>query len=177
MANNVQNTINIEHGGQEYIKSFIEKIRNIKRNNDSIHLLYEDSEETREWWETNIGAKWAYIEDFTYDDTTAEITIVSAWSAVTPFVEFINEQTNNETTINFTYVDEMPNFLGRITYEKGDIVDEYDEPDMWSLIEEESDLRMKREDKTFSTESDKTDWMWDWMWDFVYETLENGSHV
>ena len=48
---------------------------------------------------------------------------------------------------------------------------------MWSLIEEESNIRMKQEDKTFSTESEKTDWMWDWMWDFVYETLENGSHV
>jgi len=177
MANNVQNIIEISYNGEDHIRSFFEKIENIKRNNDSIDLLYEESEETRDWWERNIGAKWAYIEDFYFDESSATLTIVSAWAEVAPLVRFIDEQTNKETKIHFTYIDEMPNFIGRVTYENGEIVDKYEEMDMWTVIEEEAAIREKAENKNFADGGERNDWLWDWMWDFVYETLDSGSRI
>ena len=177
MANNVQNIIEIKYDGQEYIKSFLEKIGSIHTKDEALDTLYDDSENTRSWWEDNIGAKWAYIEDFEYDDTSATLTIVSAWSQVTPFVEYLDNQTNNETSIKFTYIDEMPNFIGYMNYENGEVIHEYEEMDMWSVIEKEAKVRAKKENKNFQDEDEERDWMWDWMWEFVHETISENVNV
>lgn len=41
--------------------------------------LYEDTEDTREWWIDNIGAKWCYLDDVDSSDDTVYLSLVSAW--------------------------------------------------------------------------------------------------
>ena len=109
MANNVQNIIEIEYG-DPVLREFFEKIGKIHENNTSLSDLYDGVQDTREWWENNIGAKWAYIEDFELDENWCRIVLVSAWSPLDHFVKFIDEQTYHRCRITFQYIDEMPNF-------------------------------------------------------------------
>ena len=171
MANNVQNIIEIEYS-DPVLREFFEKIGKIHENDASLSDLYEGVEDTREWWENNIGAKWAYIEDFELDESWCRIVLVSAWAPLDHFVKFIDEQTYYRCRITFQYIDEMPNFAGYSIIENGEQVQELDIPDMWELIEEEKQIRLKAENPVFTEDYEERDWMWDWMWDFVYETID-----
>jgi len=172
MANNVQNIIEIEHKGDGRVDEFLQKIQSLFERDGSISDLFSSSEDTRQWWENAIGAKWAYIEDFELHENYCRLTMVSAWSPLEPFVEYIDDQTGNSAKITFQYIDEMPNFAGYTIRDRGDIIEEKDFPDMWDMIDEEADIRKKAENLTFSDESTENDWKWDWMWDFVYDTVD-----
>ena len=171
MANNVQNIIEIEYG-DPVLREFFEKIGAIFDKDTSLSDLYEGVQDTREWWENNIGAKWAYIEDFELDESWCRIVLVSAWSPLDHFVKFIDEQTYHRCRITFQYIDEMPNFAGYYIMENGEQVKELDIPDMWEVIEEEKEIRLKAERPVFTEGYEERDWLWDWMWDFVYETID-----
>ena len=172
MANNVQNVIEIRYNGDPVLREFFEKIGDIHKNDTSLSDLYKKSKDTREWWENNVGAKWAYIEDFELDESWCRIVLVSAWSPLDHFVKFIDEQTYHQCRITFQYIDEMPNFAGYYIIENGDQVKELDIPDMWELIDEEKEIRLKAESPVFTEDYEERDWKWDWMWDFVYDTID-----
>ena len=164
MANNVQNIIEI---------TFFEKIEKIFKDDESICKLYEgNAEDTRDWWEKHIGAKWAYIEDFELQKDYCRIILVSAWSSLDPFVEYIDEKTGHTCNITFQYIDEMPNFAGYNIREGGKIIEEKDIPDMWELIKEEAEIRKKEENVVFTEELSEDEWRWEWMWDFIYDTVD-----
>ena len=172
MANNVQNIIEITYKPNPVVYKFFEKIGNILKNNESLSNLYEGNEDTRDWWEENVGAKWAYIEDFDLDEDYCRITLVSAWSPIESFVEFIDKSTGNVAHICFQYIDEMPNFAGYNIRKNGKIIEEKDVPDMWELIDEEAEVRKIKENVVFNENFTESDWKWDWMWDFVYDTID-----
>ena len=177
MANQVTNIIEIFYGKNDtHVTEVLEKLADLYDKEKGLNEMYESSEDTRAWWENNIGAKWAYIEDMEGpEDGWCRINIVSAWSQVTEFVEHLNELMEFSAKVTHQYLDEMPNFGGYVIYENGTIVEEFDEPDMWGRIEEESELRKKEENLTFADDHEENDWRWDWMWDYAYGMIEPGE--
>lgn len=174
MANHVTNILEIEYDPSDTeTERILQKLIDLEEDGRDLSEMYESSENTRTWWENNIGAKWAYVEDWDGPkDGYCRVNIVSAWAQVTEFVEHLNEITQFSCDITHQYLDEMPNFGGYAVYKKGTIVKEFDEPDMWARIEEESELRMKEENLSFDDDREEHDWRWDWMWDFAYGMIE-----
>lgn len=174
MANHVNNTIEIYYDkNDDNTTQILQKLAALYEEDKGLESMYENSEETRSWWENKIGAKWAYIEDMEGpEDGWCRINIVSAWHQVTEFVEHLNELMQFSGKVTHQYIDEMPNFAGYTIYENGTVVKEYDEPEMWERIEEEAEIRKKAENLTFDNEHEENDWRWNWMWDFVYELVE-----
>ena len=173
MANSVTNIIEIEY--PENQKEAIIKIH-VMIKSESFNELYEDSENTRTWWEENIGAKWVRLQDMDMDlpeDNKFMFNLESAWAEVGGLVGRINELTNSECVISHTFIDEMPNFAGIRVYEDGEISKEYVDWDMTETIENEACIREIAESRNFTNDSDRWEWMWDWKWDFVHQILEN----
>ena len=174
MANHVTNTIEIEYDrADKKTEEILERLVNLRANEEELSVLYENPQNTRTWWENNIGAKWAYVDDWEGPvGGYCRVGIVSAWSQVTEFIEHLNEITEFSCDITHQYLDETPNFGGYAIYEKGTVVSEFDEPDMWDRIEKEADIRKKEENLVFEDEYEERDWMWDWMWDFAHDIVD-----
>ena len=92
MANHVTNIIVIE-----YPESQKEKILDIYESMKSelFTEIYEPVDEnlqnTRSWWEQNIGAKWVRLQDIEEpEEGSFMINLESAWSEVGPLVERID---------------------------------------------------------------------------------------
>lgn len=63
------------------------------------------------WFIENVGSKWCSISEI-YDDT---IFLTSAWDYPDKFVEWVTENilaVDDTATIEVTFADEMPNFVG-----------------------------------------------------------------
>lgn len=174
MANNVTNIIEIEYDkDDDHITEVLDKLVSLMDEDEPLTEMYEESENTRAWWENNIGAKWAYIEDYEGPmDGYCRINIVSAWTQVTEFVEHLNELMEFSGKVTHQYMDEMPNFGGYAIYENGTIVKEMDIPDLFERIEEEANIRKAAENILFESVHEENDWMWDWMWDYAYSMIE-----
>ena len=97
MANHVYSTIEIKFKTVEDTSRFLEWIgletNSEKWPENSTYLsqmeacsncffesLYDGTEDTREWWIDNIGAKWCYLDDVDSSDDTVYLSIVSAWT-------------------------------------------------------------------------------------------------
>ena len=100
IVNNIQ--VNFDPSVSDVAKQIVEMF-DVEDQFESAPLsgLYENSEPTREWWENNVGAKWARIQDMDLDLESGELTlnIESAWSEVDPFVHRLMEMFNNECVI------------------------------------------------------------------------------
>jgi|DEB0MinimDraft_4_1074332.scaffolds.fasta_scaffold00967_8 hypothetical protein len=173
MANHVTNIIMIE-----YPESQKEKILDIYESMKSelFTEIYEPVEDhiqdTRSWWEQNIGAKWVRLQDIEEpEEGSFMINLESAWSEVGPLVERIDAITNNECRIVHQFIDEMPNFFGCRVYEDGSM-EEMVDWDGNETIENEAMIREKAENLTFDSDYDRDDWIWNWKWDFVHEAID-----
>lgn len=140
MANHVTQSVELDsnEAGQKIWDKFIAVL---KENQDperswasetSLHVLYEDAPEnlTREWMCDNIGAKWAFVED--YDESF--IRVQSAWSPVSEFAEMLAAkigEVDPNVKIKLIYEDEFYNFVGVAIFNKdgmeSDEGAEYDE--------------------------------------------------
>ena len=96
MANHVYSTIEIKFKTEEDTSKFLEWI-GFESNSENwpenstymsqmeacskcfFDSLYAGTEDTRDWWLENVGAKWCYIDDIESDDDTVYLNIVSAW--------------------------------------------------------------------------------------------------
>jgi len=125
IVNNIQ--VNFDPSVSDVAKQIVEMF-DVEDQFESAPLsgLYENSEPTREWWENNVGAKWARIQDMDLDLESGELTlnIESAWSEVDPFVHRLMEMFNNECVIRHEWVDEFPNWFGYRVYDHGVFSDE-----------------------------------------------------
>ena len=167
MANHVNNIIEITFPDSQSntINSILKKL--VKE--DNLHCLYESYENTIEWYNDHIGAKWTRFNDVPYiDDNSFHLCIESAWSEISPFIDHINYLTDNECSIRHKFIDECPTFVGSRLYDNGEMIDEIYLDDIEKLIDEEANRRSVNEGV-----EDTEDWRWDWMWDFVYESMEH----
>ncbi len=149
MANHVQNYITVE-GNDTVIQKFADAVadntvgREIKGfNSEETYTIQEhvcidelsfmpkyDEDDNYNWYCNNVGAKWAHIEDGSYD----YINIVSAWSPVSEFcgklIEYLGQFDKN-VLIRHQYEDEFRNFFGvQILWVDDDGTAEYDHYEM-----------------------------------------------
>ena len=86
--------------------------------NDDGDLLLENGEQlTMSEMCDEIGAKWAYAED--YDD--GFVTMTSAWSPCVEFCQKVAQkigEVDETVKLVLTYEDEFPNFVGVATFDK-----------------------------------------------------------
>lgn len=165
MANHVTNSIVIRYGADRegIVSDIVDKIA-IEGN---VHCVYDQWEDTREWYEDHIGSKWVRLNDVPYcDEKEANLYFESAWDEIDPFVRHLCDIIG-ECEIEHSFMDEMPNFGGTRKYVNGELVAENYVGNLWDLIEGEVKRRMKEENLSFPNESQYDDWKWDWMWDFV----------
>ena len=142
MANHVQNSITVStnEAGQAVWNKLIAILDEAKDPNAgwgmevSLHNLFEerpnDDELTRDWMCDNVGAKWAYAQD--WDESF--LNVQSAWSPVAQFAEYVSAQisaVDPDAILTMTYEDEFYNFVGVARFEHGEEVFdshiEYDE--------------------------------------------------
>ena len=113
MANNVNSYISFENLSQEAY-DFLEKLMpDYQTSSDEIVAkIYDAPEDTREWYEENIGAKWINFEDISGEG----MTIVTAWSAPEAFYKSLYEKmvslNSPDAMLWASFDDEMPNFVG-----------------------------------------------------------------
>ncbi len=130
-----------------------------------LSTLYENPENTRGWWEENIGAKWARIQDMSLAAGEMMMNIESAWTHVDPFVHRLMEMFNNQCTIRHEWVDEWPTEFGYRVYDHGVFSDEEE----FLYTEEEIHEEYNKAHKT--TGEPTQDEMWDWVWDWCYSKI------
>jgi hypothetical protein len=170
MANHVTNLISIRFSSdkRDIVNNIIETIK----EKEFIHCLYENGNDSYSWYSENVGAKWARLNDEPWcDENEAEINIESAWAEVDPFVQHLCSLIG-DCVIEYSFMDEMPNFGGTRKYENGELVAENHIEDMWGEIERETDRLLAEQNLSFEDEHVRNDWRWEWMWEFAYEKIE-----
>ncbi len=174
MANNVDNIIEIffDSKDQNAIE-FLNKIYDLGKDGD-ISSLFEEPGTDRAWWEKNIGAKWAYVNDV---DSPPEngffyVNITSAWGPVLDLVNHISNCLDNRCRIEHQYIDEMPNFAGCRIIKDGDVVYDFSDEDLHETLEKEKKIRMLAESRSFESEQEEGDWFWDWKWEYVHDLVD-----
>lgn len=183
MANHVDNIIEIHYdkndeNAQKFLQSIYDLGMNSYDNESSLSDVFENPENTIAWWSDNIGAKWAYINDLDAppEDGFFYVNITSAWSEVRPFVNYISERLNHKCKITLQFIDEMPNFIGCLVMNNGDIEYDYYEEEIDDLIQQEKEIRMIAENKSFESDDEMDDWVWDWKWEYIHDMIEPGYH-
>ena len=170
MANEVSNILKISFpiDMTDHVAEIIGKIQQEK----NLHCVYDDFENTRDWYERRIGGKWAQLNDqCEVIEGEAYMNIGSAWSPIDPFVEHFNSLTDNKCTITHEFVDESPNFCGVRVWENGEVVYENVYDDLHSILEEEASKRSKG--MTFEDDHEYFDWMWGWQWDYIHNLMDD----
>lgn len=175
MANYVNSYIsitNVSEEGQKFWDDLVKRISEFPRDSWETHLGYflksDLSEVTRSEMCDFCGAKWAYASDF--DETGMRIN--SAWSPVREFVEWIAEglaEVDPEAIIQYTYEDEMPNFIGAEVYTNGELEDAVE--DSWEdilerLLEENQELR-EVWDSEGEEWTDDGDLIHEYLWEYI----------
>ena len=135
MANHVTSSIRI-NGTKELIDK-VEEMFNHEKGGKKFEMKTEWLAKTvydeYDWQTTPIGAKWCYLDDECREsDNEYYFTTVSAWSAPIDYLKKLTEvlvAIDDSTTIECTYQDEMPNFVGAFYGSKNGVVDREDEPD------------------------------------------------
>lgn len=177
MANHVDNIIEVFYDkDDENAIQFLTKLYECREKDLPLSSLYDQKSyvDDRGWWENNIGAKWAYINDLDRppEDGFFYVNITSAWSSVAPFVDHISEMLNHNCRITHQYIDEMPNFAGCKIIDKGKVTYHLDDDEVYETIEAEAKIREKAESLHFDSEEERDDWIWNWKWDFVHELVD-----
>jgi len=83
--------------------------------NIMIDNLWEDNEDTRQWWIDNIGAKWMYFDDIDRYDDEVHINMTSAWDfpegLFFKLSDFLRDR-YQDAIMQVTFEDEGYNFIG-----------------------------------------------------------------
>ena len=135
MANHVTSGIRI-NGTKELIDKVVEMFNHDKGGKKfemKTEWLAKTVYDDYDWQTTPIGAKWCYLDDECREsDNEYYFATVSAWSAPIDYLKKLTEvlvAIDDSTTIECTYQDEMPNFVGAFYGSKNGVLDREDEPD------------------------------------------------
>lgn len=185
MANHVNSYIRIRtisEEGQKVWDSICQKISGRELFGDNSHLGAYFTDDEDEITVTNmcnwVGAKWAYAEDI----DECGMRIMSAWSPCSEFVEeVINviSEVDESIQIEYTYEDEMPNFIGVALYDQDGLVDcselEWDEIKD-EMINEYDELREQwdEDEDEWKDEGDLLqELLWEWTSDWQYKAIDS----
>ena len=179
MANHVNSYLqfrSVNEEGKKVIQNIVERFDKHKNNHECpLAYTFVDNLDDidMEFMHENVGAKWAYAQDWDTDG----FSMVSAWSIPEAFVLHVVEKVGDvdpNSIAILTYEDEMPNFIGVDIYIGGDTFDG----------EELSDDEVREELLSRYTElaelwdEDEEDWTddgeayFDHLWDFI-DTWQN----
>jgi len=181
MANHVDSYLRFVRISDAGVKKLEETLNRFDKYSEKgeIHLAYayHDSLDSvdRGTATEELGAKWAYVQD--YD--TSGISMYSAWSPVSTFVEdLVNKiaEVDEKVIATYYYADEMPNFIGVEVYtadglEDKEELDDYEIRDI--LIEKDKSLKelWDSEEEEFSDDGELYhDLVWEFVSDWQSET-------
>jgi len=71
--------IELETDSEKYPENSTYLSRMEACSNCLFESLYDGTEDTRDWWLENVGAKWCYLDDVDSSDDTVYLSLVSAW--------------------------------------------------------------------------------------------------
>jgi hypothetical protein len=180
MANHVNTFIDIRgltDKGETLLKQMFSEYFDDPMTNSDAGQVFEEREETREWYLNNLYSKWCTLEDVEIYDGCANILTCSAWSYPEGFVVHILErlcEVQEETITTFvTYEDEMPNFIGCEVYVDAiceDGVQFEDEEIEEMYIQHSSDYsEIYNEIKRLEEDDGDTDELYDKLYDIKFE--------
>jgi hypothetical protein len=150
MANHVSSYFNINFASEADCTRFAEWIGLLPHNehitwgerieaccNIMMDNLYPDQEDTRQWRNANVGAKWMYFDDIAFgDDTSIYINATSAWDfpegLFFKLSDFLREHYPN-AVMQVTFEDEGYNFVGAAASNQEFRDVEYHHPDFDEL--------------------------------------------
>ena len=197
MANDVYSYVNFKRISEEGIKRCEEVFSRLTGWDDedtyeyALHEVFGLPEELDEegynkgpgsygWNIDNVGAKWAYIEDPSPD---FGFTVHSAWSVPFDGIEYIlNEihKVDPNFIASVSYEDEMPNFVGWVTYHTGS----FDEGREWEWDEIEDWIMDNHEDIAACYDREEKEWIegkedegQSLVWDYVREFIDDVSWI
>ena len=201
MANHVSGYLSVrtvsEEGQKvwdEYVIGTLEKYKGIGGRQYDVHLgffiadhvnddgdiLMEDGEQlTGGQMCDEIGAKWAYAED--YDE--CGISMMSAWSPCVEFCQKVAQkigEVDETVQLVLTYEDEFPNFVGVATFDKDgtdtDLSVEWDEIREIMCDQDPELAALWNEDEEEWTDEDAaSDILCDTQWDVINDWQSNNE--
>ena len=152
MANHVTTNLTIE-GNKELMDFLEEKAKLVdERRKDDHYLAFvgaflPEMENRRDWFSDNVGAKWCYHEDFYNDDSTAEITLTSAWYYPEYLIEHLFKicaEIDEDVEIYGTFEDESYAPVGGFAINKygfeSDEEDELEHPDSDDYLDDDGEV-------------------------------------
>lgn len=80
-----------------------------------VESLFDNVENTRDWWIENLGAKWWYLDDVSIGDTDVYLNWTSAWDFTEGLLWKLSDFLRDvipDTTIQGTFEDEGYGFIG-----------------------------------------------------------------
>ena len=152
MANHVTTNLTIE--GNKKLMDFLEEKAKLvdERRKDDHYLAFvgaflPEMENRRDWFSENVGAKWCYHEDFYNDDSTAEITLTSAWYYPEYLIEHLFKicaEIDEDVEIYGTFEDESYAPVGGFAINKygfeSDEEDELEHPDSDDYLDDDGEV-------------------------------------
>ena len=152
MANHVTTNLTIE--GSKKLMEFLEEKGKLvdKRREDDIYLAFvgafiPEMKNDRGWFTDNVGTKWCYHEDFYTGDSTAEITLTSAWYYPNTLIENLFKicaEIDEDVQIYGTFEDESYAPVGGFAINKygfeEDEEDDLDYPDSDAYLDADGEV-------------------------------------
>jgi hypothetical protein len=170
MANHVRTNLTIE--GNKKLMEFLEEKGEVvdERNKEDQYLAFvgafiPEMKNDRGWFTDNVGAKWCYHEDFYNDDSTAEITLTSAWYYPNTLMENLFKicaEIDEDCLITGTFEDESYTPVGAFAINKYGFEED-----------EENDLEYPDEDAYLDDEGEVDYDKYDEAMEDLYEEVES----
>lgn len=173
MANHVSSYlkfVRVNDAGMAFILKELQRINAVERKYGELNIAELEGYETYEEMCNNVGAKWAYI----IDADQYGISFNSAWTPPTEWIqELIAEigKIDSNSVCEFTYEDEMPNFVGAFLYKGGELVDgcEEDGDEILEKALEVAELREHWDAELEEFDDEGQDMYNDMIWDLANE--------
>jgi hypothetical protein len=173
MANHVSSYlkfVRVNDAGLDFIKKELERINAVERKYGELNIAELEGYTTFEEMCNNVGAKWAYI----IDADEGGISFNSAWTPPTEWIqELIAEigKIDSNSICEFTYEDEMPNFVGAFLYKGGELLDGCEEEgdEILEKALEDDELREHWDETLEEFDEEGQDMYNDMVWDLANE--------
>lgn len=175
MANHVNSYICIRQISEEGQKVWNDIVSRIQESEPLYgeyhlgHLWVDDIDEIdRSWMCEKVGAKWAYGSDM----DEGGMRIQSAWSACMEFVEEVVRriaEVDDSILIEYTYEDEMPNFIGAAVFNNEGQLDgeELDDGEIIETLKDKDEELAGLWDEDEGWWTDDGELYHELLWDFI----------
>ena len=185
MANHVNSYINVVTISEEGQKVWDDICKKLKGDDGegvydhTLGRLFVDNDDDIDWdlMVNQVGSKWAHTDDL----HECGMSITSAWSSVDAFVEEVACRigaVDPSLRIEYTWEDEMPNFLGCAVYDCEGLADRVEiewEEAVQIMLNDFAELRevWDEEEEEFTDDMELVhEILWEWMGDWQSSQLQ-----